>query len=528
MHIYAPLARSLIKSRSPTPPISIVINVTYLSTSSHSKTRHRNSYYFSRIIQSNPSPSSLTKIHTQIITSGHFQNPFLVSKLVSVYSDTGDIKIARKVFDKMPDRDTHLWNVMIRGYANAGPQSEAVCIYNEMRRASVVSNCYTYPFVLKACAAVNDERIGRGIHGHILINGLVSNVFVGNALVAFYAKSGEADVSRKLFDEIIGKDLVSWNSMIAGYAHNNNFNEAIDIFHRMLKEGFIMPDRVTLVAVLPALAALAAIREGIWAHSYAIKKGLGLDIGLASGLIGMYANCGRLETARMLFDRTSERNLVLYNSMLHAYGTHGHASEALEVFSQMLDMGIEPDGICFVCLLSACSHAGLVDKGFEIFEMMTKYEIEKNQIHYACIVDMLGRAGQLNRAFEFIKEMQVEPGRDVWGALLGACRIWNDVVLAEEAAKRLFVLDPENAGRYAILANIFEDVGRVEDAARVRRAMRDRGVRKPLGCSMVEVDMKVHTFGVQDESHPMTDDIFHVLCLLQREVNEDRMELGMT
>jgi len=446
---------------------------------------------------------------------------------VSKYTDTGEIDIARRVFDGSPDRDVLLWNVMIRAYANAGPQTEAIGIYNGMQRDAVQPNCYTYPFVLKACSVIADERIGRAVHAHTVANGLESNLFVSNALVAFYARSGQVGVSRRVFDEIAVKDLVSWNSMIAGYAQNDHFLEAIELLRRMLRGYSVKPDRVTLVAVLPACAALAAVQEGMWVHSYAVKSGMGLDAGLACGLIRVYASCGRLETARMVFDRIRERNLVLCNSMIHAYGTHGHASEALEVFSDMLATGVEPDSICFVCLLSTCSHAGLINKGFEIFEMMCTYNIEKSPIHYACIVDMLGRSGQLDRAFDFIKGMPVEPDRDVWGALLGACRIWNHVELAEEAAKRLFILDPENAGRYALLANIYEDVGRVEDAARVRKLMRDRGVRKPLGCSMVEVDTEVHTFGVEDESHLMTDDIYDVLGLLQREVDEDITESVM-
>lgn len=414
---------------------------------------------------------------------------------------------------------------MVRCYANAGPQVEAIRLYSRMLLDAVEPNAYTYPFVLKACGVIADERIGRAIHRHIVANGLESNVFVSNALVAFYAKSSEVEDSRKLFDGITVKDLVSWNSVIAGYAQNDRFREAIEVFRRMLRDYSMMPDRVTLLAVLPACAALAAVREGIWVHSYAIVKGLGLDAALACGLIGMYSNCGRLETAQMLFNRIGERNLVLCNSMIHAYGTHGRASEALQIFSDMLETGIKPDGICFLCLLSACSHGGLVDKGFEIFEMMDKYGVEKRPVHYACIVDMLGRAGQLNRAFEYIKEMPMEPDRDVWGALLGSCRIWTDVVLAEEAAKRLFILDPENAGRYALLANIYEDVGRAEDAARVRKLMREKGVRKPLGCSMVEVDTELHTFGMEDESHPMTHDIYYVLGLLQSEVEIEKMEL---
>ncbi|XP_072966993.1 pentatricopeptide repeat-containing protein At3g24000, mitochondrial-like [Typha angustifolia] len=486
----------------------------------------RDSYDYSRLLQFHSGHKSLAQIHAQVITSGLDHNPFLASKLVSLYADLGrgGMEDARKVFDRAPQRDVLLWNVMIRSYANAGPQVEAIVIFVRMLRGSVPMNCYTYPFVIKACAALGDEQIGRSVHGHVVRVGLDLDLFVGNALVTFYAKYHEVATGRKVFDCIRVKDIVSWNSMIAGYAQNDDASEALVLLHQMLKNGEgCKPDRVTLVAVLPACTEMAAAQEGMWAHSYAVKTGMGMDDALASGFIGMYANCGRLDTSRELFDRVCNPNLVVYNSMIQAYGNHGHASEALEVFNKMLELGVAPDSICFICVLSACSHAGLVDKGFEIFEMMDNYGVDKGQVHYACMVDLLGRAGQLSRALEFIMAMPIEPEKDVWGALLGACRIYKNIELAEEAAKRLFLLDAENAGRYSALASMYEEAERWEDAARVRKAMRDRGVRKPLGCSMVEVDTEIHAFGVEDESHPMAGDIFNVLEQLQKVVAEEEV-----
>ncbi|OAY77698.1 Pentatricopeptide repeat-containing protein, mitochondrial [Ananas comosus] len=488
----------------------------------------RDSYYYSRLLQSHSDPDPLAQIHAQITISGLAHNPFLASKLVSRYAGLGPRGVgdARKVFDRAPQRDVLLWNVMIRGCANSGPHAEAVAIFARMRRGSVAANCYTYPFVLKACAALDDERFGKSVHANVVRIGIDRNIFVGNALVAFYAKGSEVEMARKVFDEMCVKDLVTWNSMIAGYAQNDHASEAVELLHGMLQNDLVYePDRVTLVAVLPAFSALAAAQEGLWAHSYAVKRGIEMDANLGSGFISLYANCGCLDTARQVFDRIPKPNLVVYNTMIQAYGNHGHASEALEVFDEMLQRGVAPDDICFVCVLSACSHAGLVDKGFEIFEMMENYGVEKGQVHFACMVDLLGRAGQLGRGLELIRNMPFKPEKDVWGALLGACRINNNIELAEEAANRLFLLDPDNAGRYAALAKMYEDVGRWEDAARVRKAMRDRGVKKPLGCSMVEVDAEVHAFGVEDESHPMAGVIFDVLEQLQRVAEEEEVAL---
>ncbi|KAK8460252.1 hypothetical protein SEVIR_2G304500v4 [Setaria viridis] len=175
--------------------------------------------------------------------------------------------------------------------------------------------------------------------------------------------------------------------------------------------------------------------------------------------------------------------------MIQAYGSHGHGVEALDLFHLMLANGVAPDGVCFVSVLSACAHGGLVDDGLRVFDTMGDHGVEKRQVHYACVVDLLGRAGQLTQALGVVESMPFQPGKDVWGALLGACRLHDDMELAERAAERLLVLDPGNAGRYAALAQMYDDAGRWDDASRVRRLMRDRGANKPLASSIVEGHM---------------------------------------
>lgn len=490
-------------------------------TTSRRRRLHRNSYDYTRLLQDCESAQILKTIHAQIIICGLPQNPFLAAKLVSKYADFRRIEDASQVFDCVSERDVLLWNVVVRGYANLGPFEKALDVYQQMLYSGACPNRYTFPFVLKACAALGDGRKGQAIHGHAFRAGFELDLFVGNALVAFYAKCGDIEIARKLFDEIPERDLVSWNSMIAGYSQNNCLHEGLMLFHKMLRgSAGNAPDRVTLVTLLPVCAQLAAIQEGMWIHSYIIKLGMQVDVVLGSGLVGMYARCGHLDIARDIFDRIPNRNIVVWNAIIGGYGMHGHADQALELFAQMVEEGVRPDDISVLCIISACSHGGMVDKGLEIFERMGEYGVERNVGHYACVVDLLGRAGRLDEAFAFIQSMPMDGGKNVWGALLGACRIHNNIELAEEAAQRLFVLDPANAGRYVLLAKMYEDAGQCEDAARVRKMMKERRVRKPLGCSEIEVDRVVHTFGVEDESHPMTGQIFDTLERLEMVIEE--------
>lgn len=486
----------------------------FIGGRTYMKPHYRDSYDYTNLLQHCRNTKSIKKLHAQIIIGGLQQNPFVAAKLVGKYVECGDSSMgaARQVFDNLTDRDVFVWNMVIQGYANVGPFVDALNMCNRMRLSGIPPNRYTYPFVLKACGAMKDGKQGQVVHGQIVKSGLDSHLFVGNALVALYSKCEKIEISRRVFDEIPQKDLVSWNSIISGYATNGYLNEAIERFRAMLQgPTACLPDHATLVCVLPACVEASAIEVGFWIHSYIIKSSIKVDSALGSSLISMYANCGRVRVSRVIFDQISDKNVVLWSAMMRCYGMHGHADEVFQMFSQFEESGLHPDAVVFLCLLSTCSHSGMVAKGLDIFEKMEDYGVEKNDKHYACIVDLLGRAGLLDRAVKFIESMPIQAGKDVYGALLGACRIHNNIELAEETAEKLFVLDPENAGRYILLASMYEDAGRWEDAARVRRLIREKNIKKPTGCSSVEVDCIYHTFGADDESHPYKHQIFDTL-----------------
>lgn len=128
---------------------------------------------------------------------------------------------------------------------------------------------------------------------------------------------------------------------------------------------------------------------------------------------------------------------------------------------------MKPDHVTFTHILYACTHAGLIEEGWQYFNCMKQdYCITPRVDHYACMVDLLGRAGHLDEAQELIKNMPLAPNAGVWGALLGACRIHGNIELAKYAAERLFELEPEDAGNYILLSNIYAAGGRWDDAAK--------------------------------------------------------------
>eukprot|EP00253_Pinus_taeda_P000868 PITA_00868 len=451
------------------------------------------------------------EIHDQIIRVGLESDLFVGNALVGMYSKCGEMGKARQVFDKMPKRDVVSWNEMIAGYAINGPYEEAIALHYKMQESGIEPDSFSYNFVFKACAEMSALVEGKAIHDHAFRSGFESVVFVGNSLVAMYAKCGELESAREVFDRIPTKDVVSWNTMIGGYAHNGSCDEALCLFNQMQSEG-VKPTTVSMASVIPVFAELAALQQAKWIHGYIIKSGFDSDVFVGSALVDLYAKCGSIETARQVFDKMLKRNVVSWSAMIDGYGMYGQGDKALEIFSQMQQRGVKPDHVTFICVLSACSHAGLVEEGWHYFDCMIRdHCITPCGEHYACMVDLLGRAGHLDEARNFIEKMPFEPGTNVWGALLGACSIHCNIELGEWVAKRVFDLDPKNAGRYVLLSNIYAAAGRWNDVVKVRALMRERGVRKIAGCSSIEVNNRIHAFLVGDKSHPESEKIYAML-----------------
>ncbi|KAF5804055.1 putative tetratricopeptide-like helical domain superfamily [Helianthus annuus] len=366
-------------------------------------------------------------MHAKIITGGYGQNVFIGSKLINMYAglDQLHMNYARKVFHKM---HVFLWNMMIQTYANSGLSTEALNVYKEMCENDVAFDKYTFTFTLKACSVIKNETTGRVIHGHV--------VKTGGCLMRFLIRMLLVGIRLYL-------DALAMTALLKRLIF-------FILFYMMNESSCSTPDHATLVSILPACAQVAEVRLGFWIHCYAIKTGLTNDAMVGSGLIAMYGNSGHLDYARQVFDQISERNIMVWTAMMRAYGMHGNPHKALTLFSNFLEGGFQPDGVVFLCLLSTCSHAGLVSKGSEIFKQMEVYGVGRGHEHYACMVDLM-------EAVEFVKSMPVLPSKDVYGALLGACRMHNNIELAEVVAQKLFILDPNSGGRYVTLAKIYGD-----------------------------------------------------------------------
>ncbi|CAN6861625.1 unnamed protein product [Brassica oleracea] len=466
--------------------------------------------------------------HQQAFVFGYHSDVFVSSALIVMYSTCGQVEDARKVFDEMPVRNIVCWTSMIRGYDLNGNAFDAVSLFKELLldgRDHEDVDSRGVVSVISACSRVAAKGLTESIHGFVVKRGFERGVSVGNTLLDAYAKGREGGVAvaRKIFDEIVGKDSVSYNSIMSVYAQNGMSSEAFDVFRILMNDKGLTFNSITLSTVLLAVSHSGALRVGKCVHDQVVRMGLEDDVVVGTSIIDMYCKCGRVEAARKVFDRMRKKNVRTWTAMIAGYGMHGHAVKALELFPVMLSSGVRPNYITFVSVLAACSHAGLHVEGWRWFNSMKgRFGVEPGLEHYGCMVDLLGRAGYLQKAYDLVLTMKMKPDSVIWSSLLAACRIHKNVELAEISVARLFELDSSNCGYYMLLSHIYADAGRWKDVERVRTVMKKRGLVKPPGFSLLELNGEVHVFLIGDEEHPKRDEIYEFL----EELNVKLLEAG--
>lgn len=426
----------------------------------------------------------------KLVNEKGWDNEIVVGNaLVDMFAKCGSMEEARLVFDGMVQRDVVTWTSLVNVYILYGDLRTALRLCFLMVLEGVRPNSVTLASLLSACGASKNLMDGRCLHGWAIRQELESDVMVETSLIDMYAKCNHFDHSLQVFKRTSRKKRVPWNAILAGCIHNRLGHEAIKLFKEMLIE-VVKPDAATLKSFLPAYAIHADLQQAMNVHSYLIKSGLLSNCEIATAVVDVYSKCGSLDSAHKIFNGIPNENkdIYLWSVIIASYGAHGHGEIAVSLFKEMVEAGAKPNEVTFTSVLHACSHAGLVDEGLDLFKFMLRnHQISRQVDHYTCIVDLLGRSGRLDEAYDIIRTMPVAPGHAVWGALLGACVIHENVEMGEIAAKWLFELEPENTGNYVLMAKIYSAVGRWRDAENMRGKINEIGLQKAPAHSMIQV-----------------------------------------
>ncbi|RVW61317.1 Pentatricopeptide repeat-containing protein, chloroplastic [Vitis vinifera] len=478
-------------------------------------------------------------------------NTFLSNSLMNAYVYCGLLADAKQIFHHTPCKNVVSWTILISGLAKNDCFVEAIDVFREMIMGNFKPNAVTISSVLPAFANLGLIRIAKSVHCFWVRGGFEGNVFVETALVDMYSKFGCMGVARQLFESMSERNVVSWNAIVSGYSDHGFSEEAIDLFNLMRRKGLLV-DFYTIMSLIPASLSVGCLQVGTGIHGFIIRTGyendkhiktalmdiyafssgrhwdraikhfnkmlgiqnLKLDSIALMGILSscshsgalqqdMYANCGNLEDAKRFFLWDGEKDVVCWNAMIAGNGMNGYGTDAIDLFLQMKGSGLDPDESTFVSVLYACSHAGMVYEGLQIFSYMVKTShVIPNLQHYACVIDILGRAGQLDAAYSFINNMPFQPDFDVYSTLLGACRIHGNIKLGHEISQKIFEMEPNDAGYYVLLSNMYALAGNWEGVKMTRASLRSKRMKKDPGFSSIEINQEIYTFMAGEKDHP--------------------------
>ncbi|KAF8028150.1 hypothetical protein BT93_E0917 [Corymbia citriodora subsp. variegata] len=351
------------------------------------------------------SMKELRRIIPLVIKNGLYDEPLFQTKLVSLFCNYGSVADAARVFEPIEDKLDVLYHTLLKGYAKNSSLDEALSFFCRMKRDDVKPIVYNFTYLLKVCGDSANLRRGKEIHGQLVANGFASNVFAMTGVVNMYAKCRQIGEAYKMFDRLPHRDLVSWNTIISGYAQNCWAVPALELVLCMQEEGH-RPDSITLVTVLPAVADVGSLRIGKSIHGYAVRAGFDCLVNVSTALLDMYSKCNSVKTARVIFDRIEKRTVVTWNSMIDGYVENENPKEAIAVFENMLDEQVEPTNVTIMGALHACADLGDLERGMFVHKLLTRLKLDSNVPVMNSLISMYSKCKRVDLAAEIFNNLR--------------------------------------------------------------------------------------------------------------------------
>lgn len=278
------------------------------------------------------------EIHAHLLRHGYEGHVHIMTTLVDMYAKFGCVENADHVFSSMPVKNLVSWSAMIACFAKNGRPFEALQLFREMmlENEDMLPNSVTMVSVLQACAAVSALEQGKLMHAYILRKGLDSILPVMSALLTMYARCGDLELGKNVFNQMEKRDVVSWNSLISSYAIHGLGSEALIAFQEMVQLGF-SPSPITFVSVLGACSHSGLVDEGKSLFDSMLKDyGIHPTLEHYASMVDLLGRANRLdEAAKIIADMRDEPGPKVWGSLLGSCRIHCNV-ELAERASRML------------------------------------------------------------------------------------------------------------------------------------------------------------------------------------------------
>jgi pentatricopeptide repeat protein len=288
---------------------------------------------------SGPEELSLGKtLHAFSLKYGFTNGVSAVNAFIHMYIICGDSLAAFSMMEGIiPVSDIVSWNTIIVGSVQNGNYKDALEAFQFMCSSLAMRpDRITIVSILSACGNINQQSLGKSIHCMALKDSLAFNLRVENALLAMYFRMGDTISAELIFYSMGDKNLCSWNCMVSGFVQNNKGWRALQFYQKM--EDFT-PNEISVVGIICACTQLGDYRHGRSIHGHVVRSALN-NVFISASLVDMYCKSGRLDIALTVFE-VSEKSIAGWNSMISAFGFHGHGLKSIELFWKMNDSGVK-------------------------------------------------------------------------------------------------------------------------------------------------------------------------------------------
>ncbi|XP_042486183.1 pentatricopeptide repeat-containing protein At1g08070, chloroplastic-like [Macadamia integrifolia] len=375
------------------------------------------------------------QLHSYIVKSGPSPNIYYLNSLIRLYAANGALDDAQKLFDGVPHRDVVSWTTLVDGYAKLGKMDDAKELFNSMRERNVVS---------------------------------------WNVMITGYGKQGNLEAAREMFDKMPEHDIASWNSLISSFARNDLPEEAFKIFQKVLTEALVMPNKVSFLSVLPAIAELGCALRGRCVHSLILRTGIELDGLLSSALVDMYCKCDCLDHAfQVLKTNQSRDNVASWNPLLAGLVRHKRFEEALDIFQILQLENVEPDVVTIITLIATVAQLGTLGLGKWLHAYAIRKRIRVSATLASALVDMYSKCGCVELALQ-VFSMAEERTVELWNAMINGLAIHGQ---GKDAIELFSQMRAENSEfdevTLASILNACSHSGLVDDGLSFFAAMKD-------------------------------------------------------
>ncbi|KAI3507083.1 hypothetical protein L1887_21844 [Cichorium endivia] len=365
--------------------------------------------------------SHLQTVHSLGVKKGLLLDFDLCNALIIAYAKSGDMESSETIFMDSKVKDKISWNSMITSCLKNHLPEKSLWYFKKMVSCGTqVDNVSLSCAISASNSLANLHNIGNILHGLGIKLGLdkTRNISVQNALVSFYSKCGDLETAETLFKGIHDKDLVSWNTMIHGFASNGMIFEAFDLLSEMQFIKSIEPDTVTILSMLSLCTESMLLREGKIIHGFIIKKLPGFDLSVNNSLMNMYSKCNQMDKAGSLFMSIENKDLVSWNTMIYGYAQNGNSTFAQILFKKLLNRYLECSLSTALAVISSCDSPEFLKFGESLHGWQLKLGFSDNIRAINSLVFMYTNCGDLKASCKLLKSVSKVADTACWNAMI--------------------------------------------------------------------------------------------------------------